>query len=126
MNMQPIPPEDLSASAEGEENTQPDAPAATTSAPQAPSAESTLPPEAQGEPHGGPLGCCLGSVVGLLLTKLLITAVSLALANRGFLGGATLPIALLGAIAGGYLGWRIGKKIYKEYDPPVIKERRKT
>src|SRR5512135_1053517 len=27
-----------------------------------------LPPEAQGETNGGPLGCCLGVTVGLLLS----------------------------------------------------------
>ncbi|HEV2579753.1 MAG TPA: hypothetical protein VGT44_02780, partial [Ktedonobacteraceae bacterium] len=37
-----------------------------------PSAEETpatqLPPEAQGEVNGGPLGCCLGVTIGLLLS----------------------------------------------------------
>ena len=126
--MHSIPPEDLPAKSEpvveGEDNTQHHDETGTTSEEPVPSPESTLPPEAQGETNGGPLGCCLGTVVGLLLTTLLITAVSLSLANGGFLGGATLPIALLGALVGGYFGWRIGKKIYKEYEPPIIKERR--
>ncbi len=32
------------------------------------SGEAQLPPEAQGETNGGPLGCCLGVTVGLLLS----------------------------------------------------------
>src|SRR5437763_17177413 len=31
-------------------------------------AKTQLPPEAQGETNGGPLGCCLGVTVGLLLS----------------------------------------------------------
>src|SRR5438552_10221916 len=34
-------------------------------------AETELPPEAQGETNGGPLGCCLGITVGLLISVLL-------------------------------------------------------
>src|SRR5437867_1888482 len=32
------------------------------------SPEAKLPPEAQGDVNGGPLGCCLGVIVGLLLS----------------------------------------------------------
>src|SRR6516164_4178975 len=32
------------------------------------SPEAKLPPEAQGEVNGGPLGCCLGVTIGLLLS----------------------------------------------------------
>src|ERR1700676_4520482 len=35
------------------------------------SPESMLPPEAQGETNGGPLGCCLGLTVGLMLSLFL-------------------------------------------------------
>jgi hypothetical protein len=84
-----------------------------------PEPEAALPPEAQGEPNGGPLGCCLGTVVGIFLAFALVTGLSLVIANGGtFL---TVPIVLLGACAGGYLGWRVGKRIYKEYEPPVVK-----
>lgn len=78
-------------------------------------AEIELPPEAQGEANGGPLGCCLGTIVGLFFTFLFITIVSIMLANGGFLGFATLPVAIAGAIVGGYFGWKIGKKLYREY-----------
>jgi hypothetical protein len=87
---------------------------------------STLPPEEQGETHGGPLGCCLGTIIGIFLFSLLIVLGSLALSNGGFLGAATLPVVLLGGTIGGFIGWRIGQKIYRVYEPPeVIIERHK-
>lgn len=89
-----------------------------------PSPESLLPPEAQGEVNGGPLGCCLGTIAGLFLTVLLIVSASLLLANGANISLATAPIALVGAVLGGYFGWKVGKKLYKEYDQPVLKERR--
>lgn len=85
---------------------------------------STLPPEAQGETNGGPLGCCLGTVAGLFLTLAVILLVSVSIGNGGYLGWATAPVALLGALIGGYVGWRIGKLIYKEYElSPQRRER---
>ena len=89
-----------------------------------PSLESQFPPEAQGEVNGGPLGCCLGTIAGLFLTVLLIVSASLLLANGANISLATAPVALVGAVLGGYFGWKVGKKLYKEYDPPVLKERR--
>ena len=83
--------------------------------------EASLPPEAQGETNGGPLGCCLGTVVGLFLTALLVLGVSILLSNGGTLSFATIPIILLGTILGGYFGWKIGRRVYKEYEPPVVK-----
>ncbi len=77
---------------------------------------STLPPEAQGEINGGPLGCCLGTVAGLFLTLSVILFISVAIGNGGYLGWATGPVALFGAVAGGYAGWKIGKLIYREYE----------
>ncbi|HEY7414554.1 MAG TPA: hypothetical protein VH593_05140 [Ktedonobacteraceae bacterium] len=85
---------------------------------------STLPPVESEEAHGGPLGCCLGVVVGMFLTMLLMLSVSLALSNGGFLGIATAPIALLGGCIGGYFGWRIGRAVYRVYEPPVIIDKR--
>ncbi len=86
-----------------------------------PTQEASLPPEAQGETNGGPLGCCLGTVVGLFLTALLILGLSILLSNGGTLSFATIPVLVAGTIVGGYLGWRIGKRIYKEYEPAVVK-----
>jgi hypothetical protein len=96
--------------------------------------EAQLPPEAQGEVNGGPLGCCLGTMIGLLL------CISIALASRFYadplvnllgnarvLGIITRVLMVLVAIAAviicGYFGWRIGKSVYREYDPPVVPER---
>jgi len=84
-------------------------------------AEATLPPEARSETNGGPLGCCLGTVVGLFLTALLVLGMSILLSNGGILSFATIPVFLLGTIAGGYFGWKIGKRVYKEYEPRVVK-----
>lgn len=86
---------------------------------------STLPPEAQGETHGGPLGCCLGVVVGLFLTMLIMVGISLLLANGAFLGAATLPVDLLGGAICGYLGWRIGQRVYRVYEQPVVIDKRR-
>jgi hypothetical protein len=99
--------------------------------------EAQLPPEAQGEVNGGPLGCCLGTTIGLLL------CISIALLSRFYadplvslLGGArTLGIvtrilmvlvAIVAVFICGYFGWRIGKSVYREYDVPVIPERSKA
>lgn len=100
-------------------------PATTEAQPLDTAPEPMLPSEVQWETNGGPLGCCLGVVVGLLLTFLLIMGVSILLANGGFLSFATIPVLLAGAALGGYLGWKIGKKLYRDYDQPVLKGRRK-
>lgn len=88
-----------------------------------PPGEEALPPEARGETNGGPLGCCLGVVAGLFLTALIVLGLSLLLSNGGYLNFATLPLFLLGAMVCGYFGWRIGKKVYREYEQPAVKER---
>ena len=89
--------------------------------------EAQLPPEAQGEVNGGPLGCCLGTTIGLLLS------ISIALLSRFYadplahlLGSAGALgivarllmglVALVAVFICGYFGWRIGKSIYREYD----------
>ena len=97
------------------------------------SPESMLPPEARGETNGGPLGCCLGLTVGLMLSLFLgligfghLTALALAFLLHadaitniriatGFFGS-------IGAIVGGYIGWKIGKRVYREYESPLLKE----
>ena len=95
-----------------------------------------LPPEAQGELHGGPLGCCLGVTVGLLLSALLgILGFG---HNLAFLLSFVLPfnaitlvqiatgcISVAGAIIVGVVGWKVGKRFYREYELPVIKDRRR-
>jgi len=84
-----------------------------------------LPPEAQGETNGGPLGCCLGVVVGLLLS-LAIAILSRLYAdplaqvfheNLSVIVRLVMTIfAIGGAIVFGYLGWKIGKRVYREYE----------
>jgi hypothetical protein len=98
------------------------------------SPEAKLPPEAQGEVNGGPLGCCLGVVAGLFFS-LLIGVLGFG-HNLAFLLSFVLPfssittvriatacIAIAGAVVFGYFGWKIGKRLYREYEPPVIKDR---
>ena len=95
---------------------------------------STLPPEAQGEANGGPLGCCLGVTVGLLLSLSIAVlsrfyADSLAQIFSSWLSLIVRVVMILIAIAAiivcGYFGWKIGRNAYREYEPPVVKDRRK-
>ena len=98
------------------------------------SPEALLPPEARGEANGGPLGCCLGVTIGLLFS-LFIGVIGFG-HNFAYLLRFVLPfdaltdirlatgcIALLGTVLFGYFGWKIGRRIYREYEPPVIKNR---
>src|SRR2546429_8164398 len=89
------------------------------------SAETQLPPEAQGETNGGPLGCCLGVTVGLLLS-LTVAILSRLYADplaQVFHGGLSIIVrivmsifAIAAAIVFGYVGWKIGKRLYREYE----------
>ena len=103
-----------------------------------PTPESMLPPEAQGEANGGPLGCCLGTTIGLLLS-LSLAVLSRAYATElvGVLQGnywllGLIVRILMGILAFacavffGYLGWKLGKRFYREYEPPVRKRRSKA
>jgi hypothetical protein len=102
------------------------------SGPSAPTPASLLPPEAQGETNGGPLGCCLGVTVGLLLSLSIaivgrLYADTFATIFQGYLAIIVRIVMVLVAIGAamlcGYLGWKIGKKAYREYDSPVVKNR---
>ena len=95
---------------------------------------STLPPEALGETNGGPLGCCLGVTVGLLLSLSIAVFSRLYADQLAQLFSSSLSlvvriimtlIALIAIIVCGYFGWKIGRNAYREYDPPVVKDRRK-
>ncbi len=84
-----------------------------------------LPPEAQGETNGGPLGCCLGVTMGLFLS-LAIAILSRLYAgplaqvfheNLSIMVRLVMAIFAVGAaIVFGYLGWKIGKHVYREYE----------
>jgi hypothetical protein len=94
-----------------------------------PSAEETpaaqLPPEAQGEVNGGPLGCCLGVTIGLVLS-LSVAVLSRLYADplaQIFHGSLSLTVrivmsilAIAGAVLFGFIGWKIGKRLYREYE----------
>ncbi len=103
-----------------------------------PASEAELPPEAQGEVNGGPLGCCLGVTVGVILSLTLAVFGRLYLANplAAMLNNPLLVLILLrvamalltlaAAILCGYFGWKLGKRFFREYEPPVVpvRERR--
>lgn len=97
-----------------------------------PTSIAELPPEAQGEVNGGPLGCCLGTMIGMLLS------LSIALVSRFYADplASTLHnnlstvvriimiiVAVVAVIICGYFGWKIGKRIYREYDEPRVTSR---
>lgn len=131
--------QDEDAQAKDSATPQPDQPEVTGGEEPNPasSPENLLPPEAQGETNGGPLGCCLGTMVGLLLS-LSLAIFSRAYAeplgqlfqNNYWLLGLTVRI-LMGilafalAILCGRFGWKLGKRFYREYEPPVVKQRKR-
>jgi len=79
----------------------------------------------QGETNGGPLGCCLGVTVGLLLS-LTIAVLSRLYADplaQVFHGSLSISVrivmtifAIVAAVLCGYIGWKIGKRVYREYE----------
>jgi len=108
----------------------------TDEGPQTPVAPTpTLPPEAQGETNGGPLGCCMGITIGLMFGLLIgligFASFGSAILTNAFHGDpltyvriATAIFGGIGVILGGPIGWRIGKRAYREYDKPVVKDRK--
>jgi hypothetical protein len=87
--------------------------------------EAQLPPEAQGEVNGGPLGCCLGVTIGLLLS-LIVAVLSRFYADpltQVFHSSLSMTVrlvmsifAIAAAVLFGYVGWKIGKRLYREYE----------
>lgn len=94
-----------------------------------PSAEETpatrLPTEAQGEVNGGPLGCCLGVTIGLVLS-LTVAILSRFYADplaQVFHSNLSITVrivmsilAIASAVLFGFIGWKIGKRLYREYE----------
>ena len=84
-----------------------------------------LPTEAQGEVNGGPLGCCLGVTIGLVLS-LTVAVLSRFYADplaQIFHGSLSITVrivmsilAIAGAVLFGFIGWKIGKRLYREYE----------
>ena len=87
--------------------------------------EAQLPPEARGDVNGGPLGCCFGISMGLLLSagiaSLSIPVISHFFSGGGWLALTTQILVIVLAIAAffllGYLGWKIGRRVFREYEP---------
>nr|BBH94395.1 hypothetical protein KTA_25940 [Thermogemmatispora argillosa] len=83
-----------------------------------------------GETNGGPLGCCLGVTVGLLLSlSLPVAARLIGSPVTDFLNGALLRVAmvlaaLVAASICGYFGWKIGRLLYREYELSPRQRRR--
>src|SRR5437763_13721694 len=87
-------------------------------------AKTQLPPEAQGETNGGPLGCCLGVTVGLLLS-LTIAILSRLYADplaQVFQGDLSISVRIVmsifaigAALIFRYVCWKIGKNEEREY-----------
>lgn len=101
------------------------------------SPENSLPPEAQGEANGGPLGCCLGVMFGLVLSlslaivsRIYVNPLGTLFQGNYWLLGLLVRI-LMGILAFafamlfGYFGWKLGKRFFREYEPPVVKERKR-
>ncbi len=94
-----------------------------------------LPPEARGELNGGPLGCCMGVTIGILIC-FTIGLVGLGQVTASVLATlihadplteirvATGFFALIGALIGGYAGWKIGKRVYREYEVSTRQQER--
>jgi uncharacterized protein YcfJ len=97
--------------------------------------EAELPPEARGEMNGGPLGCCMGMTIGILVCFAIglvglgqVTAnILVALIHADALTDirvATGFFTVIGAVVGGFVGWKIGKRIYREYDMSARQQER--
>jgi hypothetical protein len=74
--------------------------------------------------HGGPLGCLVSLTFGCLLAAFFASPLiqSAYRPSQGY-GGAFTAVALVimvvGLIIFGIIGWRLGKRLYREYDPPT-------
>jgi hypothetical protein len=94
--------------------------------------EAQLPPEAHGDVNGGPLGCCFGISMGLLLSagiaSLSIPVISHFFSDRGWLALTTqilvIALVIVGFFLLGYIGWKIGRKIFREYEPSPAQQRK--
>ncbi len=95
--------------------------------------QNQLPPEARGETNGGPLGCCFGVSMGLL-TSAGIVSLSIPLLSHitaglnGFLAFLVIVVAIIfviiATLALGYVGWKIGRRVFREYEPDPRQQRK--
>jgi uncharacterized membrane protein AbrB (regulator of aidB expression) len=62
--------------------------------------------------NGGPLGCLLGAIAGILIGGFLGTTL---FTFYRFIG---IPLTVLLTIGLAVIGWQIGRKVFREYKPP--------
>ena len=67
--------------------------------------------------NGGPLGCLIGLLAGLLLGAFLGTTL---FAFDRLIG---IPLTMVFAVALAIVGWKIGRRIFREYKPPKPRRR---
>ena len=100
-------------------------PVEEVSPPEASTPTEQVPPEARGDVNGGPLGCCFGLSMGLLISagiaSLSIPVISHFFAGRGLLALLTQILVIVLVVVGffllGFLGWKIGRRVFREYEP---------
>ena len=81
--------------------------------------EQPTPEEPPWPTNGGPLGCLLGAIAGVLLGGFLGTTLLIFYRPIGIILTVVLTIGL--AVA----GWQIGRSIFREYKPPKVRTPRK-
>ncbi len=87
------------------------------------SSNTSLQNEEEWPTHGGYLGCLMGIMFGCLaaafIASPLVRGAVHAASDIGFqLNASALVIMLLGIIAFGYIGWKIGKRAFRDYTLP--------
>ena len=125
MHLFMFPPDPENDQPETENSQEAEQPVAEASSPDTSASPTQLPPEARGDVNGGPLGCCFGVSMGLLLSagiaSLSIPVISHFFAGRGFLALLTQILVIVLVVVGffllGYLGWKIGRRLFREYEP---------
>jgi len=74
--------------------------------------ENQKPEEPPWPTNGGPLGCLLGAIAGVLLGGFLGTTILI------FYRPVGITLTILLAVGLAILGWQIGRSIFREYKPP--------
>lgn len=119
------PPEREENQPEADTGQEADQPVEETSPSEASAPATQLPPEARGDVNGGPLGCCFGVSMGLLLSagiaSLSIPIISHFFAGKGLLALLAqilvIVLVIIGFVLLGFLSWKIGRRVFREYDP---------
>jgi len=114
------------------DNQEANQPVEEESSPEASAPPAQLPPEARGDVNGGPLGCCFGVSMGLLLSagiaSLSIPVISHFFSDRGLLALLTQILVVVLAVVAffllAYFGWKIGRRVFREYAPSPTQVRK--